>query len=92
MPFLKRKVSSDENSLFLYFCSPGVLSVATDVQNQIVLVQSSLPTTAISDIIEKTGKQAVYRGAGSGGYCIYIVYKYIVLNIETTLLCYRCFY
>ena len=45
----------------------GVRSVYVDVANEIVLVQSTLPSSTVQRHLEQTGKLVVFRGYGSGG-------------------------
>ena len=45
----------------------GVRSVYVDVANEIVLVQSTLPSSTVQCHLEQTGKLVVFRGYGSGG-------------------------
>ena len=45
----------------------GVRSVYVDIANEIVLVQSTLPSSTVQRHLEQTGKLVVFRGYGSGG-------------------------
>ena len=43
----------------------GITSVAVDIGVDTVLVETTLPSGKIKELIEATGKQAVIRGLGS---------------------------
>lgn len=45
---------------------PGVQSVEVQLENQMVLVQTTLPSQQVQALLEGTGRQAVLKGMGSG--------------------------
>lgn len=45
---------------------PGVHSVEVQLENQMVLVQTTLPSQEVQALLEGTGRQAVLKGMGSG--------------------------
>lgn len=45
---------------------PGVQSVEVQLENQMVLVQTTLPSQEVQALLEGTGRQAVLKGMGSG--------------------------
>lgn len=45
---------------------PGVQSVEVQLENQMVLVQTTLPSQEVQAILEGTGRQAVLKGMGTG--------------------------
>ena len=50
-------------------CPPlptGVQSVEVQLENQMVLVQTTLPSQEVQALLEGTGRQAVLKGMGSG--------------------------
>lgn len=44
---------------------PGVQSVEAQLENQMVLVQTTLPSQEVQALLESTGRQAVLKGMGS---------------------------
>lgn len=44
---------------------PGVQSVEVQLENQTVLVQTTLPSQEVQALLESTGRQAVLKGMGS---------------------------
>lgn len=44
----------------------GVQSVEVQLENQMVLVQTTLPSQEVQALLEGTGRQAVLKGMGSG--------------------------
>ncbi|KAF6332701.1 copper chaperone for superoxide dismutase [Rhinolophus ferrumequinum] len=44
----------------------GVQSVEVQLENQMVLVQTTLPSQQVQALLEGTGRQAVLKGMGSG--------------------------
>ncbi|TKC36578.1 hypothetical protein EI555_003501, partial [Monodon monoceros] len=44
----------------------GVQSVEVQLENQMVLVQTTLPSQEVQALLERTGRQAVLKGMGSG--------------------------
>lgn len=51
--------------LFGFFLKTGITSVAIDRGLDTVLVETTLRSEEVKDLIESTGKQAVIRGLGS---------------------------
>lgn len=45
----------------------GVDNVFVDVANELVLVDTSLPSNQITRLLQDTGKLVVFRGIGGGG-------------------------
>lgn len=45
---------------------PGVQSVEVQLENQMVLVQTTLPSQEVQALLEGTGRQAVLKGMGTG--------------------------
>lgn len=45
---------------------PGVQSVEVQLENQMVLVETTLPSQDVQALLESTGRQAVLKGMGSG--------------------------
>lgn len=45
---------------------PGVQSVEVQLEDQMVLVQTTLPSQEVQALLEGTGRQAVLKGMGSG--------------------------
>lgn len=45
---------------------PGVQRVEVQLENQMVLVQTTLPSQEVQALLEGTGRQAVLKGMGSG--------------------------
>lgn len=45
---------------------PGVQSVEVQLENQMVLVRTTLPSQEVQALLEGTGRQAVLKGMGSG--------------------------
>uniref|UniRef100_A0A8D1DS82 Superoxide dismutase copper chaperone n=1 Tax=Sus scrofa TaxID=9823 RepID=A0A8D1DS82_PIG len=45
---------------------PGIQSVEVQLENQMVLVQTTLPSQVVQALLEDTGRQAVLKGMGSG--------------------------
>lgn len=43
----------------------GVQSVEVQLENQMVLVQTTLPSQEVQALLESTGRQAVLKGMGS---------------------------
>jgi copper chaperone for superoxide dismutase len=44
---------------------PGVQNVDVQLENQMVLVQTTLPSQEVQALLESTGRQAVLKGMGS---------------------------
>lgn len=44
---------------------PGVQGVEVQLENQMVLVQTTLPSQEVQALLEGTGRQAVLKGMGS---------------------------
>ena len=44
---------------------PGVQSVEVQLENQTVLVHTTLPSQEVQALLESTGRQAVLKGMGS---------------------------
>ena len=47
-------------------CLLGIQSVEVQLENQMVLVQTTLPSQEVQALLEGTGRQAVLKGMGSG--------------------------